>query len=159
LTWAVDTTVGEFSYEDSTGTFVGFRVDEELSGLGSTTAVGRTPDVSGTPQWWTLSAVPLQRPGGGAVVTHSDATVRRLTEIAAQRDREQMARTARMLALGELTSSLWHRLSQPLTGIMGNAQAGRRFLESGPSPQEDEPRAVPGHPLVLSCVRLLGGLG
>ena len=47
-TWTVDTSVGEFSYEDSTGTFVGFRVDEELSGLGSTTAVGRTPDVSGT---------------------------------------------------------------------------------------------------------------
>ena len=40
--------VGEFSYEDSTGTFVGFRVEEELSGIGSTTAVGRTPTVSGT---------------------------------------------------------------------------------------------------------------
>ncbi len=47
-TWTVDTSIGEFSYEDSTGTFVGFRIDEELSGLGSTTAVGRTPDVSGT---------------------------------------------------------------------------------------------------------------
>jgi polyisoprenoid-binding protein YceI len=47
-TWSVDTSVGEFSYEDSTGTFVGFRVDEELSGIGSTTAVGRTPDVTGT---------------------------------------------------------------------------------------------------------------
>jgi polyisoprenoid-binding protein YceI len=47
-TWTVDTSVGEFSFEDSTGTFVGFRVDEQLSGIGSTTAVGRTPDVSGT---------------------------------------------------------------------------------------------------------------
>jgi polyisoprenoid-binding protein YceI len=47
-TWSVDTSIGEFSYEDSTGTFVGFRVAEELSGLGSTTAVGRTPDVTGT---------------------------------------------------------------------------------------------------------------
>lgn len=47
-TWTVDTSIGEFSFEDSTGTFVGFRVDEELSGIGSTTAVGRTPDVSGT---------------------------------------------------------------------------------------------------------------
>jgi two-component system sensor kinase FixL len=89
-------------------------------------------DVSGAPQWWTLSVVPLQRPGGGAVVTHSNATIRRLAEIAAQRHREQMARTARTLALGELTSSLWHRLSQPLTGIMGNAQAGRRFLDAAP---------------------------
>ena len=46
--WSVDTSIGEFSYEDSTGTFVGFRIAEELSGLGSTTAVGRTPDVTGT---------------------------------------------------------------------------------------------------------------
>jgi polyisoprenoid-binding protein YceI len=46
--WAVDTSIGEFSFEDSTGSFVGFRVQEELSGIGSTTAVGRTPAVSGT---------------------------------------------------------------------------------------------------------------
>ena len=42
-TWTVDTSIGEFSFEDSTGTFVGFRVQEELCGIGSTTAVGRTP--------------------------------------------------------------------------------------------------------------------
>lgn len=47
-TWGVDTSIGTFSFEDSTGTFVGFRVQEELSGIGSTTAVGRTPEVSGT---------------------------------------------------------------------------------------------------------------
>ena len=46
--WSVDTSIGEFSYEDSTGTFVGFRVEEELTGIGSTTAVGRTPEVTGT---------------------------------------------------------------------------------------------------------------
>jgi len=46
--WSVDTSIGEFSYEDSTGTFVGFRVKEELSSIGSTTAVGRTPAVSGS---------------------------------------------------------------------------------------------------------------
>ncbi len=46
--WVVDTSVGTFDYENSTGTFVGFRVEEELSGIGSTTAVGRTPTVSGT---------------------------------------------------------------------------------------------------------------
>ena len=46
--WTVDTSIGEFSYQDSTGTFVGFRVDEELASIGSTTAVGRTPVVSGS---------------------------------------------------------------------------------------------------------------
>ncbi|MCQ3809995.1 MAG: YceI family protein [Acidimicrobiia bacterium] len=44
----MDTSIGEFSYEDSTGTFVGFRVDEELASIGSTTAVGRTPVVTGS---------------------------------------------------------------------------------------------------------------
>ena len=46
--WTVDTSIGDFSYADSTGTFVGFRVDEKLAGIGATTAVGRTPEVSGT---------------------------------------------------------------------------------------------------------------
>ncbi|WP_420637699.1 YceI family protein [Candidatus Poriferisocius sp.] len=46
--WTVDTSIGEFTYEDSTGTFIGFRVDEELAGIGATTAVGRTPEVSGS---------------------------------------------------------------------------------------------------------------
>lgn len=47
-TWAVDTSIGEFSFADTTGTFAGFRVGEELSGIGQTEAVGRTPAVSGT---------------------------------------------------------------------------------------------------------------
>ncbi len=48
-TWVVDTTVGDFTMEDTTtATFVGFRVDEVLNSIGSTTAVGRTPEVSGS---------------------------------------------------------------------------------------------------------------
>lgn len=47
-TWTVDTSIGSFSFEESTGTFIGFRVEEELSRIGSTTAVGRTPEVVGT---------------------------------------------------------------------------------------------------------------
>ncbi|MBT3687131.1 MAG: YceI family protein [Actinobacteria bacterium] len=45
-TWTVDTSIGDYS--DFTSTFVGFRVNEELGrGIGSTTAVGRTPQVAG----------------------------------------------------------------------------------------------------------------
>jgi polyisoprenoid-binding protein YceI len=47
--WTVDTTVGEFSVtEDTTATFAGFRVEEVLESIGSTTAVGRTPAVAGS---------------------------------------------------------------------------------------------------------------
>ena len=47
-TWVVDTEQGTFDYSDTaSGTFVGFRVDEELTGVGAATAVGRTPEVTG----------------------------------------------------------------------------------------------------------------
>ncbi len=46
-TWNVDTSIREFSFEDSTGTFVGFRIAEELSNIGATEAVGRIPAVTG----------------------------------------------------------------------------------------------------------------
>ena len=46
--WVVDTSQGTFDFsETATGTYVGFRVNEEHTILGSITAVGRTPDVSG----------------------------------------------------------------------------------------------------------------
>ena len=47
-TWNIDTTTGSFSYTTATGTFAGFRVNEDLSGVGSTTAVGRTNAVTGS---------------------------------------------------------------------------------------------------------------
>jgi polyisoprenoid-binding protein YceI len=47
-TWTVDTSIGEFSFQDATSSFVGFRVVEELQGIGAVDAVGRTPDVTGS---------------------------------------------------------------------------------------------------------------
>ncbi len=44
-TWTVDDSIGSFT--DFTGSFAGFRVQEELVGVGAKTAVGRTPDVTG----------------------------------------------------------------------------------------------------------------
>ena len=45
--WAVDAETGTFDFESATGTFAGFRIQERLTGIGSTTAVGRTGEVSG----------------------------------------------------------------------------------------------------------------
>lgn len=61
-TWTIDAESGEFDFESATGTFAGFRVDEELSTVGSTTAVGRTGDVSGsmTIDGTTLTAVEVE---------------------------------------------------------------------------------------------------
>jgi polyisoprenoid-binding protein YceI len=45
-TWAVDPSIGSFS--DFSSSWVGYRVDETLAGNRANTAVGRTPDVTGT---------------------------------------------------------------------------------------------------------------
>ncbi len=45
--WAVSTDVVPYDFEAAEGTFVGFRIDEELSSVGSSTAVARTPAVEG----------------------------------------------------------------------------------------------------------------
>ena len=48
-TWAVDATIGSFGIDESTSSFVGFRIQEVLArGIGEVTAVGRTPRVDGT---------------------------------------------------------------------------------------------------------------
>jgi polyisoprenoid-binding protein YceI len=44
--WTIDTEIGDFS--DYSSSWVGFRVAEELQGLGNVEAVGRTPAVSGS---------------------------------------------------------------------------------------------------------------
>lgn len=45
-TWTVDGSIGSFS--DFSGTFVGYRVREQLANVGAAEAVGRTPDVAGS---------------------------------------------------------------------------------------------------------------
>ncbi|MBM3671364.1 MAG: YceI family protein [Actinobacteria bacterium] len=48
-TWSVDTSIGSFDAEaeDYSSAWVGYRVREELAGIGAKTAFGRTPDVQG----------------------------------------------------------------------------------------------------------------
>lgn len=49
-TWNVDPSVGSFNYSanDFSGSFVGYRINEQLANIGANTAVGRTPDVTGS---------------------------------------------------------------------------------------------------------------
>lgn len=46
--WTVDTDSVAYEFAESTGTFVGFRIDEELVEQGAVVAVGRTPTVTGS---------------------------------------------------------------------------------------------------------------
>jgi len=45
-TWTIDPSIGTFA--DFTSSFVGYRVQEELAGIGANAAVGRTPNVDGS---------------------------------------------------------------------------------------------------------------
>ena len=49
-TWTIDHTIGSFDYDagDFTGSWVGYRAQEELVGVGGVEAVGRTPDIDGS---------------------------------------------------------------------------------------------------------------
>ncbi|HYV66436.1 MAG TPA: MASE1 domain-containing protein [Myxococcales bacterium] len=90
-------------------------------------------------RWFAVSVVPLNRSEGGAVVSHTDLTERKRAEVQAEQSRQELAHFTRVSTIGELTASLAHELRQPLTGILTNAQAARRFLDSV-SPDLDELR-------------------
>jgi signal transduction histidine kinase len=45
--------------------------------------------------------------------------------------RDEMQRSARASVLGELAAALAHEINQPLTSILANAQAARRFIAQG----------------------------
>ena len=79
-------------------------------------------------RWFTLLAVPLPGSDGGALVTHAETTERRRAELSAQRSRDELAHVTRMSAMGELATSLAHRLSEPLSSIVHGADAARELL-------------------------------
>jgi signal transduction histidine kinase len=103
-------------------------LDGTRPGFGLEYAVGSEPDQ----QWFAMSVVPLSRAEGGAVVSHTDVTERKRAEMEAQRSRQELAHFTRVSTVGELAASLAHELSQPLTGILTNAQAARRYLDATP---------------------------
>lgn len=106
-TWVVDTETGTFDYESATGSFVGFRVDEELATIGKTTAVGRTGDVTGTVE---LS---------GATVTSAQAEAK-LTTITTNDDRRNAA-VQRALGTDQFPTATF-RLTEPIQ--LGDVLAG-----------------------------------
>lgn len=97
--------------------------------------------IDGLGRWYTMSVVPLLRPEGGVVVTHTDVSDQKRAELEAERARHELAHVTRMSVMGELTASLAHQLNQPLTGILSNAQAAQRYLDLAP-PNTDEVRDI-----------------
>ncbi len=57
-----------------------------------------------------------------------DITARKQAELEAARQRNELVHLSRVTTLGELSNSLAHELTHPLTAILSNAQAAQRFL-------------------------------
>lgn len=98
-TWTVDTSTGEFDFDSATGTFAGFRIAEELAGIGSTEAVGRTGDVSGS---FTIA---------GTTVTDAEFTVDLTTITTNDSMRDRRVQDA--LETGEFPDATF-RLTEPI---------------------------------------------
>jgi signal transduction histidine kinase len=79
-------------------------------------------------RWFEIRVQRLDRPEGGAVITHLDISSRKRAEIEARRNLDEIAHLNRLAAMGELTASVAHEINQPLTAILSNAQAACRFL-------------------------------
>jgi signal transduction histidine kinase len=61
----------------------------------------------------------------------SDVTSRKSAEADADVQRQEIAHLMRVSMLGELSGGLAHELTQPLTSILSNAQAGKLLLAKG----------------------------
>jgi PAS domain S-box-containing protein len=64
------------------------------------------------------------------VASMIDITARRTAEAEAQGLRQELAHVSRVTTMGELTAAIVHEISQPLTAILTNAQAGLRVVGS-----------------------------
>jgi two-component system sensor kinase FixL len=107
-------------------------IEAVLDGSRESFALEYPRRMSSGERWFAVSAVPLNVPEGGAVVSHTDITERKRAELEALRSRQELAHFTRVSTIGELTASLAHELNQPLTGILANAQAALRFLQATP---------------------------
>jgi PAS domain S-box-containing protein len=64
------------------------------------------------------------------VGTNTDVEELRQTEDALRTTQAELAYVARVVAIGELTSSIAHEINQPLTAIVANANACQRLLQA-----------------------------
>jgi len=78
--------------------------------------------------WYEISIERLHRPEGGAVITRGDITAHKQAIAQAREQRQQLAHLGRAAVLGELSGAFAHELAQPLTSILGNAEAALEML-------------------------------
>ncbi len=112
---ALATRLGQFVNEVIAGGALHHRIEYAAHGLRGIT-------------WFEVSIEPLRRPGGGAVLVWTDVTYRKQAEAKERAQQQQLVHLGRAAVLGELSGAFAHELSQPLTSILGNAEAALHLL-------------------------------
>jgi C4-dicarboxylate-specific signal transduction histidine kinase len=99
----------------------------------SGTALRRTwrmtaPD--GSERWISANARIRSDPSGASRMMGvlTDISQERQAQLEAQQRQQELTHLARVATLGELSGAIAHELNQPLTAILGNAQAARLIL-------------------------------
>ncbi len=91
------------------------------------------PRLDGTVDWIRWEVRPWHHADGniGGIIMFTEVvTERKRAEQEVELQRKELAHVTRVGIVGELSGALAHELSQPLTAILTNAQAGQRFLAS-----------------------------
>jgi PAS domain S-box-containing protein len=89
-------------------------------------------DVEATSRWVQIHLYPIKDENGSVasvVNTNVDITEIKRAEQEVQEQKEILARVGRTSRMGQLTGSIAHELSQPLTGILSSAQALEIILQ------------------------------
>ncbi|HME28531.1 MAG TPA: MASE1 domain-containing protein [Pseudolabrys sp.] len=85
-------------------------------------------------RWISVRAQPvIGNDGSPTAITgaFADSTSRKMAEAESDMQRQEIAHLMRVSMLGELSGGLAHELTQPLTAILSNAQAGKILLAGG----------------------------
>jgi PAS domain S-box-containing protein len=113
-------------------------VEEFKKALASGNSFGvehRTRRADGVYRWYLSRAEPLRDEDGQILQWFGvgiDIDERKRAEDHLRETRVKLARASRIATVAELSASIAHELNQPLTAVIANAQAARRWLSSSP---------------------------
>ncbi len=88
------------------------------------------------PRWFSLTAIALPEPIGGALLTRTEVTALKVAEDTARRWEAGPAHAARVNAVGALSCALIHELAQPLATLGFSGDTALTLMRSGAATPE-----------------------
>jgi PAS domain S-box-containing protein len=101
----------------------------------SYSAINRLRRADGEYRWHHTMGEPLRDPDGKIIQWYSlsvDIDERKRAEDHLRDTRIELSRASKIATVAELSASIAHELNQPLTAVLGNAQAAKRWLAANP---------------------------